>query len=238
MSLSDDGNTVAIGASENDGNGYNSGHVRVYVWNGSSWEQRGFDIDGEAADDHSGISVSLSGDGSILAIGGPFNDVNGSDSGHVRVYVWNGSSWEQRGDDIDGEAAGDWSGFAVSLSDDGSTLAIGANRNDGNVKNSGHVRVYVWNGSSWEQRGNDIDGEAAGDESGFAVSLSDDGNTVAIGAPLNDGNVKNSGHVRVYDWNGSVWEQRGSDINGEAADDHSGVSVSLSDDGNTVAIGA
>ena len=64
---------------------------------------------------------------------------------------------------------------------------------------SGHVRVYVWNGSAWRvQRGADIDGEAFGDESGWSVSLSADGNIVAIGAELNDGNGSDSGHIRIY----------------------------------------
>ena len=53
VSLSSDGTTVAIGALYNDGNGSNSGHVRIYAWNSatSAWEQQGADIDGEAADD-------------------------------------------------------------------------------------------------------------------------------------------------------------------------------------------
>ena len=50
------------------------------------WTQIGQDIDGEAADDVSGIGVSLSTDGSIVAIGAPGNDGNGEDSGHVRLY--------------------------------------------------------------------------------------------------------------------------------------------------------
>ena len=153
---------VAIGAYGNDGNGIDSGHVRLYAWNGSSWVQRGSDIDGEAAYDYSGCSVSLSADGSVVAIGAYGNDGNGSIAGHVRLYAWNGSSWVQRGSDIDGEAADDRSGISVSLSADGSVVAIGAYGNDGNGSNSGHVRLYAWNGSSWVQRGSDIDGEAAG----------------------------------------------------------------------------
>ena len=76
--------------------------------------------------------------------------------------------------------------------------------------------------------------------SGYSVSLSSDGTTVAIGAPYNDGNGSNSGHVRIYAWNSatSAWEQQGADIDGEAAVDYSGYSVSLSSDGTTVAIGA
>ena len=46
----------------------------------------------------------------MVAIGASGNDGNGSDSGHVRLYAWDGSSWVQRGSDIDGEAAGDFSG--------------------------------------------------------------------------------------------------------------------------------
>jgi GH24 family phage-related lysozyme (muramidase) len=238
VSLSSDGTTVAIGAYANDGNGSNAGHVRVYSWNGSAWTKLGNDIDGEAASDYSGISVSLSSDGTTLAIGAYGNDGTANGAGHVRVYSWNGSTWTKLGDDIDGEAAIDSSGVSVSLSSDGTTVAIGAYQNDGNGSNAGHVRVYSWNGSAWTKLGNDIDGEAAGDESGVSVSLSSDGTTVAIGAYLNDGTASNAGHVRVYSWNGSAWTKLGDDIDGEAADDRSGYSVSLSSDGTTVAIGA
>ena len=145
----------------NDGNGTSAGHVRIYNFNGSSWIQLGNDIDGEAADDRSGYSVSLSSDGNTVAIGAYCNDGNGSDAGHVRIYNFNGSSWIQLGNDIDGEAAGDdRSGYSVSLSSDGNTVAIGAYRNDGNGSDAGHVRIYNFNGSSWIQLGNDIDGES------------------------------------------------------------------------------
>jgi hypothetical protein len=68
-----------------------------------------------------------------------------------------------KGEDIDGEAAGDWSGWSVSLNATGTILAVGAQYNDGNgLSNRGHVRVYQYNGSQWAQMGQDIDGEAAG----------------------------------------------------------------------------
>ena len=60
---------MAIGAHGNDGNGGNAGHVRVYEYSASSWSQLGSDIDGEAATDYSGRSVSLSADGTRVAIG-------------------------------------------------------------------------------------------------------------------------------------------------------------------------
>jgi hypothetical protein len=243
VSLSGDGSVVAIGAISNDGNGSNSGQVRVYqIAKRNPWVQQGLDIDGEAASDLSGYLVSLSADGSTLAIGAPFNDGNGTESGHVRVYKYDGSLWQKRGEDIDGEGEGD-AGMTVSLSADGSIVAIGAGYNDGdngNVENSGHVRVYEYNDHSslWEQVGGDIDGESAHDQSGHSVSLSADGSIVAIGAPVNGGdNGLYSGHVRVYRRNPG-WNRMGGDIDGESAFDFSGESVALSADGSIVAIGA
>ena len=238
VSMSSDGTIVAIGSTYNDGNGSNSGHVRVYEYSGSSWSQLGADINGEAASDISGYSVSMSSDGTIVAIGSNFNDGNGSSSGHVRVYQYSSGSWTQLGGDINGEAAYDYSGNSVSLSSDGTIVAIGATGNDGNGSNSGHVRVYEYSGSSWSQLGADINGDSSGDYSGRSVSLSSDGTIVAIGAPDNDGNGIYSGHVRVYEYSGSSWSQLGADINGDSSGDYSGYSVSLSSDGTIVAIGA
>ena len=238
VSMSSDGTIVAIGAPYNDGNGSSSGHVRVYQYSGGSWSQLGADINGEAASDISGYSVSMSSDGTIVAIGSNFNDGNGSSSGHVRVYQYSSGSWTQLGGDINGEAANDYSGNSVSLSSDGTIVAIGATGNDGNGSNSGHVRVYEYSGSSWSQLGADINGDSSGDYSGRSVSLSSDGTIVAIGAPDNDGNGIYSGHVRVYEYSGSSWSQLGADINGDSSGDYSGYSVSLSSDGTIVAIGA
>jgi surface protein len=235
VSLSSSGSRVAIGAMFN--NSY-AGHVRVYDLSGNGWIQVGQDINGEAADDYSGLSVSLSSDGSRVAIGASGNDGTGDDAGHVRVYNLSGNNWIQVGQDIDGEAAGDNSGHSVSLSSDGSRVAIGAIYNAGTGVNAGHVRVYDLSGNSWIQVGQDIDGEAAADYNGWNVSLSSDGSRVAIGAIFNDGTGDDAGHVRVYDLSGNSWIQVGQDIDGEASGDQSGYSVSLSSSGSRVAIGA
>jgi hypothetical protein len=210
----------------------------------STWQQIGNDIDGEAAVDRSGYSVSLSSDGKILAVGAPFNDGNGSYSGNVRIFQWteSTSTWTQMGADIDGEAW-DYSGWSVSLSSDGKILAVGAPFNNLNV---GHVRIFQWieSKSIWKQMGADIDGEELGDWSGYSVSLSSDGNIAAIGAPFNYGNGHLSGNVRIFQftesWTESTssWKQMGVDIDGEAEDYGFGYSLSLSSDGKTVAIAA
>jgi hypothetical protein len=240
VSLSSEGNHLAVGATGNDGNGIDSGHVRIYQWSGENWEQLGANINGEAFGDYSGSSVSLSSDGSILAIGAPLNNNdNGIDSGHVRIYQWSGTSWVQIGTDIDGESPYDESGGSVSLSSDGSKVAIGAVGSDGNGIDSGHVRVYQWSGTTWTQLGDDIDGEAFGDFFGSSVSLSSNGTSVAIGAPLNiNDNGIESGHTRVFHWSGEAWDQLGADIDGESPYDESGRSVSLSSNAKRLVIGA
>ena len=130
--------------------------------------------------------MDLSDNGSILAIGAPYNDPNGSNSGHVRVYEWNGTSWNQIGNDIDGETANDSSCF-VSLSLDGKTLAVGGwSAKDGNGNATGYTRVFQWNGSNWAQLGSNIDGEATNDASGWQVNLNNDGTVLTTLAPAHD----------------------------------------------------
>jgi len=238
VSMDSDGSHVAIGAYGNDGNGSNAGHVRIYSWDGSAWTQVGNDIDGEAANDQSGRSVSMDSDGSHVAIGAYGNGGNGSNAGHVRIYSWDGSAWNQVGNDIDGESIIDYSGYSVSMDSDGSHVAIGAPYNNGGANDSGHVRIYSWDGSAWNQVGLDIEGEAANDYSGFSVSMDSDGSHVAVGAVGNDGNGSDSGHVRIYSWDGSAWNQAGNDIDGESSGDQSGWFVSMDSDGSHVAVGA
>jgi hypothetical protein len=245
VAMSADGRGIIIGAPLNDGAGDYRGHARVYAWNGSKWDQVGADIDGEAATDQSGWSVGMSANGSRFIIGAPYNDGNGDNSGHALVYEWDGIAWDKLGPDINGEAAGDYSGYSVAMSADGSRIIIGAPRNDGAGDDSGHARVYEWDqvNSGWVQLGDDIDGEAADDLSGWSVAMSEDGSRIIIGAPFNDGNGEDSGHGRVYEWNGSAWAQLGDDIDGEAgntggAGDQSGYSVAMSADGSRFIIGA
>jgi hypothetical protein len=234
VSMNGAGTKVAIGA---PGNLSNKGHVRVYSWTGTAWSKSGFDIDGEAAGDSSGCAVSMNEAGDVVAIGATQNDGNGSGSGHVRVYYWDGAAWFRLGSDIDGEAANDNSGYSVSLNAAGDRVAIGAIYNDTGGGPRGHVRVYTWNGTVWTQLGSDIDGEGVGDTFGNSVSMNKAGDRIAIGAPFNSGNGNLSGHVRIYHWNGSGWNKLLQDIDGPV-NSSVGSSVSMNGAGDIVAIGA
>ena len=94
----------------------------------------------------------------------------------------------------------------------GSEMCI---RDSGTAADAGHVRVYQYSSSSWSQLGSDIDGEAAEDRSGYAVSLDSDGDRVAIGAYGNDGTAAEAGHVRVMASTTTWWvdSKNGNDNN-------------------------
>ena len=116
----------------------------MYRNDGTDWTQIGQTIRGEASDDRFGFSLSLSFDGKIIVIGGHLNDSNGLWSGHALVFRLspNGQQWMQLGQELVGEAAVDTFGRSVSISHDGTRIAIGACKNDGNGDEAGHVRVY------------------------------------------------------------------------------------------------
>ena len=209
----------------------------------ASWQQIGNDIDGEAAGDSSGTSVAISADASTVAIGASGNADNGDYAGHVRVYnlafaqgiTIADSTWTQLGSDIDGDPVGGGFGYRLDISSDGTIVAIAASYNP-----LGYVGVYQYDPTSadWTKIGSNIVGEDI-DGFGQSVAISSDGTRVVIGAPFNN---DFTGAVRVYEYDGIDWIQLGSDIDGEAAGDLSGLSISLSADGpplgTIVAIGA
>lgn len=242
VSISADGNIVAIGGSRNDGiNSDDIGHVRVYGFESGNWTQIGDDIDGEAAEDMSGASLSLNHDGTILAIGAGRNAGNGFDSGHVRVYKNNGGNWTQIGNDINGEAPNDSSsngangGKGLSINSAGNIVAIGAPFNDGSGILQGHIRVYENINDNWIQIGNDIDGEANDDLFGASVSLNSDGTIVAVGAH-NPFDFR--GYVKVFENVSGNWVQIGNTLTSVTNEEAFGWSVDINANGNVIAIGA
>ena len=121
-------------------------------------------------------------------------------------------SIEQLGSDIDGVANADQFGWSVSMSNDGNRMVIGAIYDDTPGSNAGSVEVYEYSSGSWTKMGSTINGEAGSDQFGYAVSMNGAGDRIVVGAKFNDGNGSNSGHARVFDWNGTAWTQVGADI--------------------------
>jgi len=239
ISMNSSGNIVAIGANLNDGNGVDSGHVRVYRRNVSGvWVQLGGDIDGEAAGDMSGSSISLNSTGGILAIGAIRNDGGGTDSGHVRVFQYVSNAWVQLGQDINGVGSNKYLGEGVALNDAGDILAVGQAYGGVNGVNSGRVAVYQNISGTWTQIGSDINGSIARESIGSALSLNSTGNIIAIGGELADNNGTDSGITKVYQNISGTWTQIGTNIVGQAAVELFGCSVSLNSAGDVLAVGA
>jgi hypothetical protein len=132
------GSRIAIGARYHGGN---AGNTRIFEYIGTTWTQLGSSILGAAGNDWSGASVSLNATGDIVAIGSERADSGGTDSGHVRVYQWSGTSWSQIGATIDGAAAGD-NFFPVALNAAGTRLIAGGKFNDAAGANAGHAKVF------------------------------------------------------------------------------------------------
>ncbi|MFV8754561.1 integrin [Nannocystaceae bacterium ST9] len=161
-------------------------------------------------------------------------------------------------------AASDYFGSCVELSGDGNTLAVGANWEDSNgvgingsqniktADHSGAVYLFAFDGQSWSQQAYvKASNAGAGDDFGRNLSLSDDGNTLAVGAAGEDSSAKGingnqasnaastSGAVYVFTRSGAVWSQqayvKASNTN---SSDQFGMGLALSGDGNTLAVGA
>ncbi len=198
---------------------------------GQNWNQIGNDINGKNTVDYSGRSIAFSDNGNIVAIGAHANDGNGNNSGHVRVYQISNNNWVQLGQEIFGESANDEFGRYVSLSNNGSILAVGApfseNTNYPNTADWGKVKVFQYSSGSWNQIGQTIVGAQYGAQSG-RVSLSSDGTVLAIGEiGVHPSNWLSSGAggARVFKFDGSNWNQRGSIIYGESINNESGFSI-------------
>ena len=193
--------------------------------------------------------LKFSADGSILARGSGldgtntygFNPVNASRVGTVELFQWTGTSWEQLGESLKGTTHQDNFGIDIALSADGLTVAITDPKDDPNhvtpssLATDGETRVFQWNGTSWVQKGGDIVGESDADWKANGVSMSADGNTIAIGQ---GGSAPN--RVIVYDWSGSNWIQRGSTFTEAIAGEFIGYedNFELSGDGNSIILGS
>jgi FG-GAP repeat len=276
IALSNDGNTLAVGAylENSKASGVNgnqadtsldsSGAVYVFTRAGANWSQQAYvKASNPSEGDQFGFSVGLSGDGNTLAVGaieeaskatgvnGDQMDRSAPGSGAVYVFGRTGSTWSQQAYTKPDETNGLY-GYSVGLSNDGNTLAAG---DEG--AGPGYVYVFTRQGSTWAKQGvlMAVNGER-GDNFGWCLSVSGDGNTIAIGANdedsvltgtpppdqgAHDANRDTSAgaaYVFVRDasgkWSQQVWLKA---INARKNDQFAD-SISISRDGNTVAVGS
>lgn len=275
VALSRDGNTLAIGAVGEDSDstgvgatpnesGDANGAVYIYRRSGTGWAFESF-LKAANSDDRDGFgnALSLSADGNTLAVGAALRSIG--DPGGAYVFSRTGTTWTQQ----TFLSPSDFSttllfGFSVSLSADGNRLAVGIPGEDGrgtgvttlpapgaiSLVNSGAVLIYERTGTAWA-----IDAYVKAsntgsfDSFGWSVSLSGDGNSLVVGAPMEDSastgidstpneGASSGGAVYVYryttDWAFESYIKASEvDVN-----DIFGTAVSLNADGTTLAVGA
>jgi len=246
LALSENGDTIVIGFFNEDCDlGENCGHVRVYSFVPNDWKQLGEDIVGAKTYGFMGWSVAVSNDGSIMAIGAAISHGETiSHAGKVRVFRFQNATWNQLGTDLEGDAEWDNLGGALSLSGNGTTIACGAVQ--GVEGNLGYVKVfqYVEGSNSFVQRGANIVGDARTDRFGEAVSLSEDGLTIAVGGTKNleseeeENPAPTSGLVSVFQYALSGWVKSEVDIESGTTGDLFGYSVAMNNIGSRLIVGA
>lgn len=192
---------------------------------------------GAAGSAFQGNSVSISRNGTTIAIGGQ-EDAGGR--GAVWVYTRNGGAWIQQAKLVGREAVSRSSfGASVALSGDGDTLIAGAPYDSGEA---GAVWFFTRIGAAWSQQGGkQIGAEVSGPARfGVSVALSDDGNTAAVGGPAHHGGPgAGTGATWVFRRANGSWSQMGPALVGQGAAGGAlqGCSVAISGDGNTVLAG-
>jgi len=219
-SVSVTGGTIVAGAYGDDDNGSLSGSAYVFVkpsggWSDATQTAKLTASDG-TANDHFGISVSVSGD--TIVVGAPHDNDNGTESGSAYVFVkpsdgWSDTTQTAKLTASDG-AVEDNFGWSVSVS--GDTVVVGAVDDDANGDGSGSAYVFEkpsggWSDATQTAKLADIDG-AADDDFGWSVSVS--GDTIVVGAPYDDDNGTNSGSAHVYMFEALVLRQHDLDESG------------------------
>ena len=298
LALSADGSTLAVGST-----GESGGFVHVYVRRQGLWIKQG-SLQGSNTDnqDAFGYSVSLSADGSTLAVGdkNEGSDARSTDpvpdqarnnsfkSGATYVFVRHDGQWRQQAYLKASNANHlDEFGHSVSISADGNTLAVGAIREssdgistpsalsrffdwmldrrkanpaadprqgDNSLNNAGAVYIYTRSGESWNQQAwLKASNPGKLDSFGYSVSLSVDGNILAVSAPsessrsslidpepdMSNNDIAGNGAVYVFKRTANQWRQK-TYVKPDSSDEGTrfGTSVSLSANGSTLAVGA
>ena len=228
------GDTVVVGAYRDDDKGSNSGSAYVYTRSGTTWTQQAkLKASDGAAFDYFGASVAISGD--TIVVGAWGNDDNGSASGSAYIFTRSGTTWSEQAKltASDGESD-DRFGQHVAIS--GNTIVVGADNDDDNGSASGSAYVFTGSGTMWNEQAKLIasDGAAFDD---FGQSVAIDGDTIVIGAWMDDDDGSMSGSAYIYTRSGTTWtEQVKLTASDGGAGEMFGTSVAIG--GDSVIVGA
>ena len=202
-----DGTKVIVGAYQEDPGDINSaGSAYIYTHGGSSWDDGTKIVAPDmAAEDRFGLSVSMSGDGTKVIVGAPYedDDVDGDNTmdtaGSAYIYTYDGSYWDAGTKIVASDrAVNDRFGVSVAMSDDGKKVIVGAFYKDAGT---GSAYIYTYDGSDAFVFNTKImaPDKAEYDYFGYSVAMSGDGTKVIVGAYQEDpGNIDRAGSAYIY----------------------------------------
>jgi hypothetical protein len=275
IALSQDGNTLVAAAyvenssaagvngNQADTSMDSAGAAYVFTRKGTTWTQQAYlKASNPSEGDQFGFSVAISGDGNTVAVGaieeasnatgvnGNQKDKSAPGTGAAYVFARTGSTWAQQAYVKPDNPRGLF-GYGAGLSGDGSTLVVGAEDAGG-----GEIYAFARTGTTWTKQGRMVAINAeGGDNFGWCVAISSDGNTIVAGAndedslltgvPPNEQGARDrerdtsAGAAYVFVRSGGVWTQQAwfKAINTRKNDQY-GSAITLSGDGNTVAVGS
>ena len=214
VELSDDGRTAMVGTHTIDDSGIAKLCVRVYYNEEDTtaigfdpnlpWKQIGSDYLFTPSADKADVSMSLSNDGKIFAVGIVGDGTDENFKGQVETYrlrtTVNTQEYIKFGQTIEGHGVGDECGKSVDLNKDGNIIAIGSPGNEDNGNDSGQVQVFSYNSAilTWEKVGSTIQGFGALDNAGESVSINGTGTRVSVASTGDDGAGQNRGKVEAF----------------------------------------
>ncbi len=262
--LSADGDTLVVGAPKKDGGAVDAGAAYVFVRENDTWSQQAYlKADFPGAGDNFGAHLAVSADGDTLVIGAPGEDglADVVDSGAAYVFVRVDGAWSQQAYlKASNTSAGDDFGASVAISADGYTLAVGAvgedssgdNQADNSVVDAGAVYIFERaENNTWPQQTYLKASPPGPDYFGSSLALSADGNTLAVGAAVEDSSASGvngdqddnsasaAGAAYIFVRTDNLWSQQAYlKASNTDVSDLFGATVALSAKGDTLAVGA
>ena len=241
-----DGSTIVVGATQNGSKATDAGSAYIFTKqsNGTYLQTQKLVAADRASRDKFGESVAITPDGSTVVVGAFQDDDKGSNSGSVYIFTKqaNGSYLQKQKLVASDGAAGDWFGYSVAVSGDGSTVVIGAYRDDDKGSDSGSAYVFTKqsNGTYLQTQKLVASDGAPNDYFGYRVYVSGDNSTIIVGAYIDDDDDKgtNSGSVCIFtkQADGSYLQSQKLLASDGAANDYFGCSVAISN--TSVVVGA
>ena len=199
------------------------------------WMQMGQDIDASSPGDNFGYIFKLSNDGYTVVLSSYSNGGNDQGTGGVVVYQYDGEQWVQIGSRIEAMAADYEAGVSLATNAHGNVICIGSYDSNEGDSFSGHVRIFKFNDGEWIQMGENLACEEKGHESGYSITMNDEGTRVAIATYKSN---NEDGSIYVYNWDGNQWSQLGGNLYLDKSWNYTIYSIAMNDDGSILSIGA